>query len=231
MCRMSSVPGWELYLLCPWRENVLQERLCSVSWLLQGDWLVSGIAYSYFLRLVFYFPNYRLFGTKCDKCGLQFSKSDFVMRARSKIYHMACFRCIACKKHLVPGDEFALREDGLFCRDDHEVLEKAVNGENNMTTPPAVTPIHHEASNSGQHSSLSSIFSRFFLFFVLFPQSVLHQSIITCSEVGAEYFEILFVPSIPTFTFLHSLMFGSSSERTLNVCSTVRCFIVFQITR
>lgn len=77
------------------------------------------------------------------------------MRARSKIYHMECFRCVACERQLVPGDEFALREDGLFCKDDHEVLEKAVNGENNMATPPAVTPIHHEASNSGQFCLLS----------------------------------------------------------------------------
>ncbi|ODN01329.1 Insulin enhancer protein isl-1, partial [Orchesella cincta] len=92
----------------------------------------------------------RLFGTKCEKCGLSFSKNDFVMRARSKIYHMDCFRCVACERQLVPGDEFALREDGLFCKDDHEVLEKAVNGENgsSLNTPPAVTPIHHEASNS-----------------------------------------------------------------------------------
>ncbi|CAG7820590.1 unnamed protein product [Allacma fusca] len=95
----------------------------------------------------------RLFGTKCDKCGLCFSKNDFVMRARSKIYHMDCFRCVACERQLVPGDEFALREDGLFCKDDHEVLEKAVNGENNMNTPPAVTPIHHEASNSDSSES------------------------------------------------------------------------------
>jgi len=102
------------------------------------------------LGLIRYGTIDRLFGTKCDKCGLQFSKNDFVMRARSKIYHMECFRCVACERQLVPGDEFALREDGLFCKDDHEVLEKAVNGENNMASPPAVTPIHHEASNSGQ---------------------------------------------------------------------------------
>lgn len=100
----------------------------------------------------------RLFGTKCNKCGQCFSKNDFVMRARSKIYHQQCFRCVACERQLVPGDEFALREDGLFCKDDHEILEKAVNGENNMNTPPAVTPIHHEASNSGQSFHSFSFF-------------------------------------------------------------------------
>lgn len=47
------------------------------------------------------------------------------MRARNKIYHIDCFRCVACSRQLVPGDEFALREDGLFCKEDHEIVEKA----------------------------------------------------------------------------------------------------------
>lgn len=45
----------------------------------------------------------RLFGTKCDKCGSSFSKNDFVMRAKSKIYHIECFRCSACSRQLIPG--------------------------------------------------------------------------------------------------------------------------------
>lgn len=66
----------------------------------------------------------RLFGTKCNKCGLGFTKNDFVMRARNKIYHIECFKCVACSKQLIPGDEFALREDGLFCKADHDVVER-----------------------------------------------------------------------------------------------------------
>jgi hypothetical protein len=46
---------------------------------------------------------HRLFGTKCDKCGNSFSKNDFVMRAKSKIYHIECFRCSACARQLIPG--------------------------------------------------------------------------------------------------------------------------------
>lgn len=34
----------------------------------------------------------RLFGAKCDKCGRMFEKTDMVMRARTKIYHLDCFR-------------------------------------------------------------------------------------------------------------------------------------------
>ena len=48
----------------------------------------------------------RLFGTKCDKCGNSFSKNDFVMRAKTKIYHIECFRCSACSRQLIPGNNF-----------------------------------------------------------------------------------------------------------------------------
>ena len=41
------------------------------------------------------------------------------MRAKNKIFHLECFRCVACDKQLVHGDEFALRPDGLFCKEDH----------------------------------------------------------------------------------------------------------------
>ncbi|XP_061428478.1 insulin gene enhancer protein ISL-1-like isoform X1 [Lethenteron reissneri] len=67
----------------------------------------------------------RLFGIKCAKCGVGFSKTDFVMRVRTQVFHLECFRCVACSRQLIPGDEFALREDGLFCRADHELLERA----------------------------------------------------------------------------------------------------------
>nr|CAD7570373.1 unnamed protein product [Timema californicum] len=90
-----------------------------------------------------------LFGTKCSKCGLSFSKNDFVMRAKTKIYHIECFRCSACERQLIPGDEFALREDGLFCKEDHEVLEKATNSENNNNT----TNVNN--NNSSNHNNIN----------------------------------------------------------------------------
>lgn len=79
----------------------------------------------------------RLYGIKCAKCNIGFSKNDFVMRARSKVYHIECFRCVACSRQLIPGDEFALREDGLFCRADHDVVERASLG-----TGDPLSPLH-----------------------------------------------------------------------------------------
>ena len=59
------------------------------------------------------------------------------MRARSKVYHIECFRCVACSRQLIPGDEFALREDGLFCRADHDVVERA-----SLASGDPLSPLH-----------------------------------------------------------------------------------------
>ena len=61
---------------------------------------------------------------KCSRCHLGFDRNDLVMRARSHVYHVDCFRCVACSRRLVPGDEFALSpsDDGLLCRADHDVI-------------------------------------------------------------------------------------------------------------
>lgn len=88
----------------------------------------------------------RLFGTKCDKCGSSFSKNDYVMRAKNKIFHIECFRCCACARQLVPGDEFALREGGaLYCKEDHDTMKK---------TSAPTTP--HPTGESNNNTSLSN---------------------------------------------------------------------------
>ena len=51
-----------------------------------------------------------------------------VMRARDKIFHIDCFRCCVCAKHLVPGDEFALRSDALYCKDDYDCKDQLDTG-------------------------------------------------------------------------------------------------------
>lgn len=41
------------------------------------------------------------------------------MRARDHVYHLECFRCAACGRQLLPGDQFCLRDRDLLCRADH----------------------------------------------------------------------------------------------------------------
>ncbi|XP_015190426.1 PREDICTED: insulin gene enhancer protein ISL-1 isoform X1 [Polistes dominula] len=106
----------------------------------------------------------RLFGTKCDKCSQCFSKNEYVMRAKTKIYHVNCFRCSACMRKLLPGDEFALRQDGLFCMHDHDVLESGkfcsatggVPGSENNNNASLTNNNHHLHPNDGSMSDSGS---------------------------------------------------------------------------
>ena len=91
----------------------------------------------------FTLPFSRLFGTKCEKCTRSFGASDFVMRAKNKIFHLECFRCVACDKQLVPGDEFALRPEGLFCKEDHA---------NNSDLNPVPDSNREENNNNDDHA-------------------------------------------------------------------------------
>ena len=42
----------------------------------------------------------RLYSAKCSACNRIFGKNDFVMRAKTKMFHLDCFRCAACTRHL-----------------------------------------------------------------------------------------------------------------------------------
>ena len=92
---------------------------------------------------------HRLFGTKCEKCTRSFGASDFVMRAKNKIFHLECFRCVACDKQLVPGDEFALRPDGLFCKEDHHANSQEENNNNEHTMADLENENDDEQSQDG----------------------------------------------------------------------------------
>lgn len=95
-----------------------------------------------YLTLLFF--SLRLFGIKCARCNVSLSKSDFVMRARTHIYHIDCFRCVACARQLLPGDEFALGEEGLCCKSERCALaEKKTN--TNGHTPNG----HNTTTNGG----------------------------------------------------------------------------------
>jgi len=42
----------------------------------------------------------RIFGVKCDRCGLVLSPHDLVMRTMAYIYHLGCFQCVMCGQPL-----------------------------------------------------------------------------------------------------------------------------------
>ena len=77
-----------------------------------------------------------------------FNKLDFYMRARDKVFHVDCFRCVTCNQVLKPGDEFALRGDGfLYCKQDNDFQDRAC----------AVTPPNTDVSSPGSVSHVSCL--------------------------------------------------------------------------
>jgi len=83
----------------------------------------------------------RLYGVKCSRCGLGFDKINLVMRARDRVYHVDCFRCVACNRKLIAGDEFALRpiDLGLVCRADYDNVTAGDNAATAMLLPAALS--------------------------------------------------------------------------------------------
>ncbi|CAL8113806.1 unnamed protein product [Orchesella dallaii] len=65
---------------------------------------------------------HRLFGTKCSKCSRSINATDWVRRARTMVFHLACFACDACKRQLSTGEEFALEHDKVFCKSHFQEL-------------------------------------------------------------------------------------------------------------
>lgn len=137
-------------------------RICSIASKIETDIFAKVIlakrVVCYLVLNDAFLSFFRLFGTKCAKCSRSVTKNDFVMRAKNQIYHIECFRCLACSRQLVPGDEYVLREpDGLFCKEDNEIVERAAQ------------TAHARASqrSSSQSSSKSVCFRRSFCFYAV----------------------------------------------------------------
>ena len=99
----------------------------------------------------------RLYSKKCFKCKDGFNKNDFVMRAGHRIYHIDCFRCCMCSKQLAPGDEFALKEDGLLCKSDNEIFEKhASSSATSLSSSSSASSANTPSSNSNPTPIIAS---------------------------------------------------------------------------
>ncbi|OQV24549.1 putative LIM/homeobox protein Lhx2 [Hypsibius exemplaris] len=55
--------------------------------------------------------------SRCHGCNYPIRADEFVMRVREFVFHVPCFRCLACTATLHTGDEFTMRDDGaILCQ-------------------------------------------------------------------------------------------------------------------
>ncbi|XP_041087085.1 insulin gene enhancer protein ISL-1-like [Polyodon spathula] len=65
----------------------------------------------------------RMFAVRCAQCGEPVLSSDLVLKARGRVYHRHCFRCVVCARQLLPGDQFTLQPGGLHCQTEQLISE------------------------------------------------------------------------------------------------------------
>ncbi|XP_072338077.1 insulin gene enhancer protein ISL-1-like [Scyliorhinus torazame] len=77
---------------------------------------------------------FKHFSVRCAQCEAGLLSSDMVLRARGLIYHQHCFRCVACNRQLLPGDECRLRFDGPYCIEDGWLLDSSSIQEDTLSS-------------------------------------------------------------------------------------------------
>ena len=83
--------------------------------------------------------SYRTYGTKCSGCKTTIPANEFVMRALGNVYHIQCFVCTMCGHRLEKGQEFALKDNNLYCKEDYGKIP--IKG-------PANSPPHKQQQES-----------------------------------------------------------------------------------
>lgn len=134
-----------------WHDNCLQCSTC--------DNVLSNKCF--YKDLKFYckgcYFRCREFSPKCASCDRLIQSTDWVRRARTFVYHLACFACNQCKRQLSTGEEYALQDGNLLCKQHYLEL---VEGDTGVSNQKAKTKRVRTTFADDQLSVLQNYFNR-----------------------------------------------------------------------
>ncbi|XP_048587095.1 LIM homeobox transcription factor 1-beta isoform X2 [Nematostella vectensis] len=130
-----------------WHESCLQCCICRSQ--------LSRSCFSKDRKLYCRTDYEKVFGTKCSGCKKTIPANELVMRALGNVYHLHCFVCTMCGHILEKGQEFALKDNKLYCKADFAKLPKLNSrskanrnsNNNNNTTSIDATSINRQQEN------------------------------------------------------------------------------------
>ncbi|KAK3742896.1 hypothetical protein QZH41_018929, partial [Actinostola sp. cb2023] len=109
-----------------WHESCLQCCICRTP--------LSRSCFSKDRKLYCRNDYEKVFGTKCSGCKKTIPANELVMRALGNVYHLQCFVCAMCGHVLEKGQEFALKDNQLYCKLDYAKLPKQSSNRRNRIT-------------------------------------------------------------------------------------------------
>lgn len=110
----------------PWHESCLQCCICRNT--------LSRSCFSKDRKLYCRTDYEKMYGTKCSGCKTTIPANEFVMRALGNVYHIQCFVCTMCGHRLEKGQEFALKDNKLYCKDDYGKLPSKGSSSSPLTS-------------------------------------------------------------------------------------------------
>ncbi len=100
---------------------------------------------------------YRLFGTKCSGCLESIPSTELVMRALNNVYHLKCFTCVVCDEELKKGDEFVLKENQLYCKEDYTKEASALSEDGDSGEFKGALPTFYEQRKQFKDTFIHSV--------------------------------------------------------------------------
>ncbi|KAI6212931.1 hypothetical protein M3Y94_00088200 [Aphelenchoides besseyi] len=115
---------------------------------------LSRICYHRDLLLLCLRDYMRLYGQSgvCARCSLIIKPMEYVMHAKTYVFHLSCFACVRCNERFCVGDSYYLYGTDIYCPTDYKALIVSLRSQNNLNVVDEEASTSVSDSDSETHS-------------------------------------------------------------------------------